>query len=661
MVLLAIEGVARLILPAAPPRAPDDIIVADKQVRDWSRFDPDLFYTLKPNATSDFQAWVVHTNRFGTRDPAPPDERAPNSLRVVCLGDSTAFGNFTTYPRELGNLLQEAFPDRKVEVMNAGIPGSTSFMGLTLFRRDLARLRPDIVTFCYGYNDAKVDADFRTDRERAAENARPMARVQRLLARSRLLARIGEAFRGSQPPRPEPINPFDPKWNGKPSRVPPDQHGENVELLKRACDEIGAKLVVIAQPLAVRPDLNIDVAPGVREIAKEMVARFDRMHAAEEAACAKSGAVRFDLASIFAKLDPELLFLDPWPGTDSIHANPIGLGVFAEELFAFLVEKQLVPAPKTMPDLPRFAARAPECAGVGVKRADGARDALVFATVVQGAPVAFRCDWTEPACQRIPIDLPAPTARASILPVPGDPDQFVVVGTSRTSELVWKSFRLSGGEGSVPGGRVEVPDDIAELRGLPADFDDDGAMDVLFVTTGPTGPPIIMAFGKKLDMLGPPVQVLASTMPHLQFCIGHFVLPSRMSVLAYSQQTKKIGGFVLGTRAPANIPSIIGQLGIAWAPTTIVPGHFTRSDGLDEAAVIRGSGVTVWVNGMMFEQVQLPLKSTRIDPELPPFGVIKIPGRPDGRVLFTSRAGDHVHVAELKDGAIREIASVQFP
>ncbi len=661
IVILAIECVARVVCTAPPAPAPDVIIVNDRQVREFSRYDPDMFYTLRQSATFDFQSWIVETNRFGTRDPAPPTERAPNSLRVVCLGDSTAFGNFTTYPRELQSLLAEAFPEKRVEVLNAGIPGSTSFMGLTLFRRDLAELRPDIVTFCYGYNDSKINADFRSDRERYEEDHRTIVRVERFLARFRFLTAIQKKFRGEPPEPPPPVNPHDPKLHDKHWRVPVPDHRDNVEALKRVCDGIGAKLVVIAQPLAVDPERPGNATPGERGIAREMVARFDALHAAEAEACKKTGASFFDLAKVFAKFDSDRLFLDPWPGRDSIHSNPVGLSLFAEELFGFLVESRLVPQPAKMPDLPRFVAAVPEFAAAAVRRADGQRDALVFATAKHGRTVAFRADWTEPACDAVEIDLPAPTARVSIIPVPDAPGEFIAVGTTLPGQLAWKSFTLAGGAGRFAAGEAQIPDDISELRPMPADFDGDGAIDAMFVATGPTDPPILCAFGRHLELLAAPMQVIASTMPRLSFCLARVVSPTRASLLAYSQGTKQIGGFLIGGKKPPNLPSIIGQLGVAWEPTTIVPGHFTRSKGLDEAAVLRGSALTVWKESMSFEQVRMPLRSTRVDPKLPPLAVVSLPTAASPRVFFASRAGDRIHVAEWKDGAIRTITSLQFP
>ena len=115
--------------------------------------DPVLFWKLKaPNP-----AWQV--NQDGYRGPRRPVEKAPGTLRVVCLGDSCTFGLGTppldyaqTYPAVLEGLLAAAL-GRPVEVLNFGCPGYTSWQGRQLLRVKAMSYRPDFVTAYFGIND----------------------------------------------------------------------------------------------------------------------------------------------------------------------------------------------------------------------------------------------------------------------------------------------------------------------------------------------------------------------------------------------------------------------------------------------------------------------------------------------------------------------------
>jgi lysophospholipase L1-like esterase len=53
----------------------------------------------------------------------------------------------------LEKLLQKELGNESVDVINAGVISSTSFQGFSLLKANVERLKPDIVTVCYGFND----------------------------------------------------------------------------------------------------------------------------------------------------------------------------------------------------------------------------------------------------------------------------------------------------------------------------------------------------------------------------------------------------------------------------------------------------------------------------------------------------------------------------
>jgi len=115
---------------------------------------------LKPGARLDGLRYSIHVNSTGFRGPELRDPPPDDALRLWCVGGSTTFDIYapddaSAWPAVAGRHLQEALPDRTVEVVNAGIPGEILF-GSNEDLRDLGRhIRPDVVVIYHGPNDLR--------------------------------------------------------------------------------------------------------------------------------------------------------------------------------------------------------------------------------------------------------------------------------------------------------------------------------------------------------------------------------------------------------------------------------------------------------------------------------------------------------------------------
>jgi lysophospholipase L1-like esterase len=110
-------------------------------------------YTLRPG----FRDHGNTINSQGFRAPADfPIARTAESLRVVCLGESTTFGtnDDSNYPLFLGRILEKtAIGYRKYEVINAGVPGWLSDQIALRVRYQIVDLKPDVAILYVGWND----------------------------------------------------------------------------------------------------------------------------------------------------------------------------------------------------------------------------------------------------------------------------------------------------------------------------------------------------------------------------------------------------------------------------------------------------------------------------------------------------------------------------
>jgi len=136
--------------------------------------DPLLLWRLKANL--DHAVWdftVLSTNSAHLRSEQPSGSlqpKQPGAIRIVCLGDSVTFGyrvpvvwpdkpteydpEWLPYPMLLEKQLRAANPNRNIEVVTMAVPGYTSHQGLAWLRRDINRLKPDLITLSFGWNDA---------------------------------------------------------------------------------------------------------------------------------------------------------------------------------------------------------------------------------------------------------------------------------------------------------------------------------------------------------------------------------------------------------------------------------------------------------------------------------------------------------------------------
>jgi len=126
--------------------------------------DPYLQMKLTPNFRSAPGKFpVVHINSLGFRGHEVTREKSPGTFRVVCLGDSFAYGHDNddemTYPALLEKELRQRLPGRQIEVINAGVPSYVSFQILANLAENILDLDPDLVILLPGFNDL-ADSSF---------------------------------------------------------------------------------------------------------------------------------------------------------------------------------------------------------------------------------------------------------------------------------------------------------------------------------------------------------------------------------------------------------------------------------------------------------------------------------------------------------------------
>jgi lysophospholipase L1-like esterase len=119
--------------------------------------DPRLFWRFRENMTTrsrQFSYLDYQINSHGMRGPKFSDTKS--GYRILALGNSCTFGwgvpYESTFAYRLQQMLTQRDPKQNFEVLNAGVPGYSSYQGKIYFRELLA-LKPDMVLIMFGWND----------------------------------------------------------------------------------------------------------------------------------------------------------------------------------------------------------------------------------------------------------------------------------------------------------------------------------------------------------------------------------------------------------------------------------------------------------------------------------------------------------------------------
>jgi len=280
--LVGLEFAARLTIPAGQATRFQQInqivVFLGTQESDLMLdYDPDRFWKLKPGISIDDpnnRFWLgTVSNSRGFRSPEFSLEKPAGTTRIVCFGDSSTFGIGATmedtWPSQLQELLQQddAFgdltSDRRFEVINAGVPGYTSYQGLQYMRQEIDRLQPDIVMASYANNDF-WHWDQTTDAQHAEELRRKNG-VRSVLMSSRLAQGMDSLLQQSKAAKSDAvparqtaspnqhwaaaatdnyIQPID-EWT---RRVPLDDFRNNIHQMTDLCKQRRLPLVLVKWP-----------------------------------------------------------------------------------------------------------------------------------------------------------------------------------------------------------------------------------------------------------------------------------------------------------------------------------------------------------------------------------------------------------------------------
>lgn len=283
--------------------------------------DPLLKWRVAPGSVEGYTL-----NQEGFRGAEfPVGAKGADETRILVLGDSTTWGmgvkDEHVWTARLEEILKSRGIVKQPVILNAAVPGYTSFQGRLLFDNELIKYEPDIIITYFGVNDASSRPGMIRDSQWKLP---PMWMVpaMRILRKSMLYmdikAAAGRVVAGEVAPKNA-----GPSKNAYIQRVTPDEYLENLNKIESHAGE-KTKFIHIAPAWwldgKVRNDVAIIVFRGAGTVS---VYSSDG-----KAAYEKPGALRLvDVFGTYA-MNPEDIF------SDYCHLKPAGHEMVARDVAA---------------------------------------------------------------------------------------------------------------------------------------------------------------------------------------------------------------------------------------------------------------------------------------------------------------------------------------
>ncbi len=271
-----------------------------------------LFWRMKPGHQPDFR----RVNELGLLNGPIEIPKPAGVYRILCLGDSCTAMGPVDYPMILHRRLSAvARPDRRFEVINAGVYAYTSLQGLRLFRERLANVEADLVTIYYGWNDHYTTVGYPDKMLASCEQVQPAVALLRQMRFFQLVQQIVGAARSYRPSDTPRV------------RVSPDDYRANLEAMVELARARGALPLLLTAPSNHTPG-NVPAFFLERKMAESeeaLIARHRQYNQIAREVAAGCNAPLLDLDAAFDQRNKSELIL-----RDGVHPTPAGRHLIAQ-------------------------------------------------------------------------------------------------------------------------------------------------------------------------------------------------------------------------------------------------------------------------------------------------------------------------------------------
>lgn len=273
---------------------------------------PTLFWELSPNLVRMEAGEDVQTDSHGFRSPEVSVQKPAGQIRVMILGDSSAFGfkvgDRETFGAYLVKMLRQKHKGKDIVLVNTAVSGWTTYQAKTFMKEKGWKFSPDIIIIAF--ND-DGQPEWKEDVERAPSPG--ITPLLRILYKSNIYLSLKKIVINSQVKR-NPSFTFWPKEREGKTRVTPRQLRKNIDEILTEAKKRGSQVIIVSMPLQF---------PGGLQHREQM-----------KQAAENTSFVYLDFLRGFMPYPQEQVF------QDVMHPTPKGQKIIAENLFKIIVDEK---------------------------------------------------------------------------------------------------------------------------------------------------------------------------------------------------------------------------------------------------------------------------------------------------------------------------------
>lgn len=223
---------------------------------------------LRPGAVIEGSKAVIETNKQGLRSPDLSEKKEVGAIRVAILGASSVMGTYTRANKDIISYrleiyLDEFFPDRRIDVINAGIAGYGLDDQRRMFENLIVPMQPDVIVWYSGFNDI---SGYCHKKSKSVRASLPQLQLPNWLLSIELITKNSVGLRTVAAGKKDMLNP---------ETLDLSRYGENV---KRFLDTVKSRdvaMVVATNARAFRADMPLDEQLKLSETARYYNDCFD--------------------------------------------------------------------------------------------------------------------------------------------------------------------------------------------------------------------------------------------------------------------------------------------------------------------------------------------------------------------------------------------------
>ncbi len=288
--------------------------------------DQNLFWKFRTSQTINSKAFSDITYHINSDDFRGKELTDKKGLRILALGNSCTFGwgvdQKYIWTTLLEQKLRTTFPNKNIEIINAGVPGYSSFQGMNYFKNELIeKVQPDIVLIMFGWNDQWAAGKNISDAEQQMPNMIILG-LQNLFSKFKFYQFFRKIILSTT--EKQKTVPLD-KQSGK-KRVSVAEFNDNLKSIIRAAKEKSIIPILMVPPVA-----------SVENYFKGKISKFHNQHKRYQDQIINSAKYE-DIHYINHQPNFDLyndLFDNP--NDDPIHFNIKGQKVFTETIETVLI------------------------------------------------------------------------------------------------------------------------------------------------------------------------------------------------------------------------------------------------------------------------------------------------------------------------------------